>query len=148
MPLLAGIGLLLSRRVDVRGQRRLSALAAAAQLGVALALWAVGVPSPLLWGALATLLNYVVYVGPAVMVVILAQVDPGFAKVAGSAPLWIGVAIFVAGTATAAFAPWRRLATAALIVVLLYSLWGAAKSASALAAALAVGGWAPALGAG
>lgn len=84
----------------------------------------------------------------AVMVVILGQMNPGFAKVAGSAPLWIGVAIFVAGTATAAFAPWRRVATAALIVVLIYSLWGVAKSASALAAALAVGGWAPALGAG
>jgi len=40
LPLLAGIGLLLSRRVDVRWQRRLSVLAVAAQLGVALALWA------------------------------------------------------------------------------------------------------------
>jgi predicted PurR-regulated permease PerM len=44
-----------------------------AGLGVAvsLALWAVGVPSPALWGALAGLLNFIMYVGPAVMVAIL-----------------------------------------------------------------------------
>ncbi|HEY1073465.1 hypothetical protein [Brevundimonas sp.] len=55
-----------------------------------------------------------------------------------SEPLWIGVAVFVAGTATAAFAPWRRVAVGALAVVLLYSLWQMARSAAALAA---VGGW-------
>jgi predicted PurR-regulated permease PerM len=44
-----------------------------AGLGVAvsLALWAVGVPSPALWGALAGLLNFIMYVGPAIMVAIL-----------------------------------------------------------------------------
>jgi len=81
----------------------------------------------------------------AVMVIILGQMNPGFAKVASSVTLWSGVAIFVVGTATAAFAPWRRVAVAALAVVLIYSLWGMAKSAAALAAA---GGWSPALGAG
>lgn len=81
----------------------------------------------------------------AVMVVILAQLNPGFAKVASSATLWTGVAIFVAGTGTAAFAPWRRVAASALVVVLLYSLWSMAKSAAALAAA---GGWGPMTGAG
>ncbi|WGD31471.1 AI-2E family transporter [Ancylobacter sp. WKF20] len=34
--------------------------------------WALGLPNPPLWGALACLLNYVPYVGPAVMTVILA----------------------------------------------------------------------------
>lgn len=77
----------------------------------------------------------------AVMVIILAQVDPGFAKVAGSKPLWIGVAVFVLGTATAAFAPWRRVAIGALASVLLYSLWQMARSAAALAAAASAGGW-------
>jgi hypothetical protein len=81
----------------------------------------------------------------AVMVVILAQADPGFAKLARSATLWTGVAIFVVGTATAAFAPWRRVAVGALAVVLLYSLWQMTKSAAALAAA---GGWSPITGAG
>ena len=36
-----------------------------------IALWAVGVPSPALWGALAGLLNFIVYVGPALMAAIL-----------------------------------------------------------------------------
>lgn len=81
----------------------------------------------------------------AVLVVVLAQMDPGFARLARSAPLWIGVGVFVLGTATAAFAPWRRVAVGALIVVLLYSLWNIAKSAAAL---LAAGGWAPITGGG
>lgn len=37
-------------------------------LAVSLAMWLLGVPSPLLWGMLAGVLNYVVYVGPAMMV--------------------------------------------------------------------------------
>lgn len=40
-------------------------------LSVSLALWLIGMPSPLLWGMLAAVLNYVVYVGPAVMVGLL-----------------------------------------------------------------------------
>jgi predicted PurR-regulated permease PerM len=42
---------------------------------VALALWAVGMPSPLLWGVLAILLNFVIYIGPALMTVILLSVS-------------------------------------------------------------------------
>ncbi len=81
----------------------------------------------------------------AVMVVILGQVDAGFAKLAGSVTLWTGVGIFVLGTATAAFSPWRGGAIGALAVVLLYSLWQMARSAAALAAA---GGWSPVTGGG
>jgi predicted PurR-regulated permease PerM len=42
-------------------------------LGVAvtLALWLVGVPQPALWGALAGLLNFVIYFGPAITAVLL-----------------------------------------------------------------------------
>lgn len=40
-------------------------------IAVGLGMWAVGVPSPALWGALAALLNFAVYVGPAVMAVVL-----------------------------------------------------------------------------
>ena len=81
----------------------------------------------------------------AVIVIILAQLDPGFAQVASSVRLWVGVAIFVIGTATAAFAPWRKVTVGALAVVLLYSLWQMGKSAALL---LKAGGWAPALGGG
>ncbi|MEX0953667.1 MAG: AI-2E family transporter [Rhizobiaceae bacterium] len=47
----------------------------AVNIGLAIAvsatMWALGVPSPLLWGVLAGVLNYIVYVGPAIMAVIL-----------------------------------------------------------------------------
>lgn len=45
-------------------------------LGVATGLmtWGLGLPNPLLWGALACVLNYIPYVGPAVMTAILAAV--------------------------------------------------------------------------
>lgn len=44
---------------------------------VSLAMWAIGMPSPILWGALAAVLNYIPYVGQAVMVVILLAVGLG-----------------------------------------------------------------------
>ena len=40
-------------------------------VAVTLALWLVGVPQPALWGALAGLFNFVIYVGPAIMAVLL-----------------------------------------------------------------------------
>lgn len=44
---------------------------------VSLAMWAIGMPSPLLWGAMAAVLNYIPYVGQAVMVVVLLAVGLG-----------------------------------------------------------------------
>lgn len=44
---------------------------------VSLAMWAIGMPSPILWGALAAVLNYIPYVGQAVMVLILLAVGLG-----------------------------------------------------------------------
>ncbi|PTW62933.1 putative PurR-regulated permease PerM [Breoghania corrubedonensis] len=38
---------------------------------VSLAMWGLGVPSPLLWGLLAGVLNYVIYIGPAIMAFLL-----------------------------------------------------------------------------
>lgn len=48
-------------------------------LGVAvtLALWAAGVPSAPLWGALAGLLNFIIYIGPAIMAALLFIVGLG-----------------------------------------------------------------------
>jgi predicted PurR-regulated permease PerM len=43
-------------------------------LTVSLLFWLLGVPSPLLWGMLAGVLNYVVYIGPAIMSIILIGV--------------------------------------------------------------------------
>lgn len=44
---------------------------------VSIVMWAIGMPSPLLWGALAAVLNYIPYVGMAVMWVILLAVGLG-----------------------------------------------------------------------
>ncbi len=39
---------------------------------VALAMWIIGMPSPLMWGVIATLLNFILYLGPAFVAVCLA----------------------------------------------------------------------------
>lgn len=44
---------------------------------VGLAMWALGMPSPLLWGAMAAVLNYVPYVGQAIMITVLLAVGLG-----------------------------------------------------------------------
>lgn len=44
---------------------------------VTLAMWAIGMPSPLLWGAMAGVLNYVPYVGQAIMISVLLAVGLG-----------------------------------------------------------------------
>ena len=38
--------------------------------------WLVGLPNPLLWGVLAAVLNYVPYIGPAIVVATLGVVGP------------------------------------------------------------------------
>lgn len=44
---------------------------------VSLAMWAIGMPSPLLWGAMAAVLNYIPYVGQAIMITVLLAVGLG-----------------------------------------------------------------------
>ncbi len=54
---------------------------AAINLGVgvatSLAMWAIGMPSPLLWGGLAAVLNFIPYIGQAIMLAILFAVSLG-----------------------------------------------------------------------
>lgn len=52
----------------------ITAINFALAVAVTVALWLAGVPSPALWGALAGLLNFIVYIGPAVMAAILFAV--------------------------------------------------------------------------
>ncbi|OYX58577.1 MAG: hypothetical protein B7Y86_02510 [Brevundimonas subvibrioides] len=72
----------------------------------------------------------------------LMLADAGFASLS-SPRLWIGFAVFSLGTATAAFAPWRRVAVGALIVLVAYSMFNLARSGVAL---IAAGGWSPPTG--
>lgn len=57
----------------------------------------------------------------------------------------VGVCIFGLGTATAAFAPSRRVVCAALLVVLAYTLWNMMRAGAVLVAG---GVWSPAIGGG
>ena len=77
-----------------------------------------------------------------VLLALLGLVDAGWAA------LWtprvtIGLCLFALCTATAAFAPWRRVVTAALVIVLVYTLWNMLRAGAALVAA---GAWSPAVG--
>lgn len=72
----------------------------------------------------------------------LASLDAGFAALM-SARLWIGVAVFNLFGAVAAFAPWKKVAAGALVLVIAYSLIGVVEAGAAL---IAAGGWSPATG--
>jgi hypothetical protein len=74
---------------------------------------------------------------------VLMSVDAGFAAMS-SLRLWVGFGVFFVGTAVAGFAPWRWAVKGALFVLVAYSLFNVARSATAL---FAQGGWSPATGA-
>ncbi|SMQ70141.1 Predicted PurR-regulated permease PerM [Devosia lucknowensis] len=44
---------------------------------VTIAMWIIGMPSPILWGAMAAVLNYIPYVGQAIMITVLLAVGLG-----------------------------------------------------------------------
>ena len=52
----------------------ISVINAGLGVAVALTMWLLDVPSPLLWGMLAGVLNYVVYLGPAIMVLVMGGI--------------------------------------------------------------------------
>lgn len=63
-------------------------------LTLALALWWLGVPDPLLWGGIAAILNFVPYVGPMLVIVLLTVV--GFGQFATVIPALAVPAAFLA----------------------------------------------------
>jgi len=64
-------------------------------LVIGLGLWAIGVPTPALWGGLAGLLRFVPYIGPLLGVVpplaLAAAIDPGWGTAARVAMLFVAV---------------------------------------------------------
>lgn len=58
---------------------------------VTLVMWAIGMPSPILWGAMAAVLNYVPFVGQAFMALILFLAGLGSGGGLGAALLPVGV---------------------------------------------------------
>ena len=75
---------------------------------------------------------------------LLALADPAWAAF-WTPRLLIGVALFAVTTATAAFAPSRRVVVAALLIVLAYTLWNMVRAGAIL---IANGAWLPATGGG
>jgi predicted PurR-regulated permease PerM len=61
---------------------------------VSLAMWAIGMPSPILWGTMAAVLNYIPYVGQAVMVLVLLAV--GLSTQTGLENILLPVGCYVA----------------------------------------------------
>lgn len=68
-------------------------LNAAFGLVIGVGLWLIGLPSPILWGALAALLRFVPYIGSAISALLplalAAAVDPGWSMVAWTAALFV-----------------------------------------------------------
>ena len=98
-------------------------------LGVATAAlaWAFGLPSPLLWGVLAGVLNFVPYAGSATTLVILTVVailtHDNLSPILGIAAGFLTLAT-IEGQVIQPLALGRRLALSPLIVFLGLWLWG------------------------
>ena len=76
------------------------------------------------------------------LLALLSLADPAWAA------LWtprvlIGLGVFALSTAVAGFAPGRRVVIAALLVVLIYTIWNMVRAGHIL---IASGGWLPAVG--
>jgi predicted PurR-regulated permease PerM len=94
---------------------------------VAFAMVALDVPNPVLWGAMAAVLNYVPYLGPAVMTVLLLLA--GSMVFGGDVGMFAPPAAFLLlhGIESNFVTPWvvgRRLRLAALSVFLSVMVWG------------------------
>jgi len=94
---------------------------------VTLALWWVDMPSPVMWGGLVAILNYIPYLGPLVAVVFLALgglmtfADPWYAMV----PALIFIAIhLIEANAFTPLMVGRRLTINPLLILVSLSYWG------------------------
>jgi len=98
-------------------------------LGVVLsaALWAYGMPTPLMWGGIATLLNYIPYLGPIAVALLLAvgalmtYPDPWYAAVPPA--IFIGIHLIEANLITPTIVG-RRLTINPLLILVALSFWG------------------------
>lgn len=94
---------------------------------VALALWAVGLPTPLMWGGLAAILNYIPYLGPIATAMLLALgglmtfADPWYAMV--PAAIFIAIHLIEANLITPLLVG-RRLTINPLLILVALSFWG------------------------
>lgn len=78
------------------------------------------------------------------LLALLAFADPAWAAI-WSPRVIVGSCLFAVTTATAAFAPWRPVVIASLLLVLFYTLWNMVRAGSAL---IGAGVWSPMFGGG
>jgi predicted PurR-regulated permease PerM len=94
---------------------------------VATALWLIGMPSPLMWGGIVALLNYVPYIGPILAAILLALgglmtfSDVWLALL--PAAIQIGLHVVEANAVTPAILG-KRLTINPLLILLSLSFWG------------------------
>nr|WP_245405905.1 AI-2E family transporter [Sphingobium sp. Sx8-8] len=96
-------------------------------LSIALALWLIGMPSPLMWGGIVALLNFVPYFGPMLAAVLLAlgglMVFDDVWKALLPAALQIGFHLVEANFATPTILG-RRLTMNPLLILVSLTFWG------------------------
>jgi predicted PurR-regulated permease PerM len=94
---------------------------------VAVSLWAIGMPSPLMWGGIVALCNYVPYIGPILAAILLALGGlMTFSDVwLALTPAAIQIALhFVEANAVTPAILGRRLTINPLLILLSLSFWG------------------------
>lgn len=94
---------------------------------VGLALFAAGLPNPLLWGALAAVLNYLPYIGPIIGITVIGMV--GLLTFADPADALVPVALYLGihGIESQAITPailGRRMTLNPALVFIAIALWG------------------------
>ena len=94
---------------------------------VSFALWLVGMPTPLMWGGIVAILNYVPYLGPIAAALLLALgglmtfADPWYALV--PAVVFVAIHLVEANVLTPTLVG-RRLTLNPLLILLALSFWG------------------------
>ena len=105
-----------------------SAINAALGVCIGLAMWAVGLPNPILWGVMATLLNFIPYVGAfvgAAVVFLVAYLEPDFSLgQAALAPLAYMSINLIEGNFVTPAVLGRTIALNPLMVLLSLAFWG------------------------
>ncbi|BDA85272.1 ABC transporter permease [Aureimonas sp. SA4125] len=95
---------------------------------IGVGLWFIGVPNPLLWGMLATVLRFVPYIGPFIAMlfpmVLAVAVDPGWSMLFWTASLFIGIEL----VSNNVVEPWlygasTGLSSVAIIVAAIFWTW-------------------------
>ncbi len=91
------------------------------------ALWAYGMPTPLMWGGIATLLNYIPYLGPITVALLLAlgglmtYPDAWYAAIPPA--IFVGIHLIEANLITPTLVG-RRLTINPLLILVALSFWG------------------------